>query len=103
MMIDNIRELVKEIEEAGKTDDSMRKHLAFCALTDAITDYHKAVFDAGYEMGERHQKSKEKLTPIDDQEIFELLPIVQSGWSMSDYGRWVARAVERAHGIVFSR
>ncbi len=102
-MIENIRELVKEIEEAGKTDDSMRKHLAFCALTDAITDYHKAVFDAGYEMGERHEKSKKGLVPMADNEIYDLLPIYQDGWTMQNYGTWIARAVERAHGIVFSR
>ena len=37
---------------------------------------------------------------LSDEEIAALLPIWQQGsWTLPDYGRWVARAVERAHGI----
>lgn len=39
-------------------------------------------------------------TPLTDAEITALLPTWQQGsWTPPDYGRWVARAVERAHGI----
>ena len=39
-------------------------------------------------------------TPLTDADITALLPIWQQGsWTLPDYGRWVARAVERAHGI----
>ncbi len=39
-------------------------------------------------------------TPMTDAEIAALLPTWQRGsWTLPDYGRWVARAVERAHGI----
>lgn len=39
-------------------------------------------------------------TPMTDEEIAALLPTWQRGsWTLPDYGRWVARAVERAHGI----
>ena len=39
-------------------------------------------------------------TPLTDADITALLPIWQHGsWTLPDYGRWVARAVERAHGI----
>lgn len=38
--------------------------------------------------------------PLNDAEITALLPTWQRGsWTLPDYGRWVARAVERAHGI----
>ena len=37
---------------------------------------------------------------LTDADITALLPIWQQGsWTLPDYGRWVARAVERAHGI----
>ena len=38
--------------------------------------------------------------PLSRDDVLGLLPIVQDGWSATDYGEWVARAVERAHGIV---
>lgn len=39
-------------------------------------------------------------TPLTDADITALLPIWQQGsWTLPDYGRWVTRAVERAHGI----
>lgn len=39
-------------------------------------------------------------TPMTAAEIAALLPTWQRGsWTLPDYGRWVARAVERAHGI----
>ena len=41
--------------------------------------------------------------PLTDDEIRDLLPIRQDGWSDEDYGLWLARAVERAHGIGVDR
>ena len=38
-------------------------------------------------------------TPLSAAEVAMLLPIFQDGWTLADYGIWVARAVERAHGI----
>ena len=44
--------------------------------------------------------AREAQTPLTDADITALLPIWQQGaWTLRDYGRWVARAVERAHGI----
>lgn len=37
--------------------------------------------------------------PLTDVQIFDLLPNLQSGWTLTTYGLWVARAIERAHGI----
>lgn len=37
--------------------------------------------------------------PLTDEQILELLPDVQHGWTTATYGKWVARAIERAHGI----
>jgi len=37
--------------------------------------------------------------PLTDVQIFDLLPNLQSGWTLTAYGLWVARAIERAHGI----
>ena len=42
-------------------------------------------------------ESSDPLTPA---AILDLLPIRQNGWSDVEYGTWVARAVERAHGIL---
>lgn len=36
---------------------------------------------------------------LTDEQIYDLLPIWQNGWSQNDYCLWLARAVERAHGI----
>lgn len=41
----------------------------------------------------------ESKKPLSEAEIADLLPTFQDGWTLSDYGVWVARAVERAHGI----
>ena len=38
-------------------------------------------------------------TPLTDAEVADLLPAFQDGWTLATYGLWVARAVERAHGI----
>lgn len=40
-----------------------------------------------------------KLMPLNDGEVADLLPVMQDGWTTADYGMWIARAVERAHGI----
>ena len=37
--------------------------------------------------------------PLSEQQILELLPDAQHGWTTATYGKWVARAIERAHGI----
>lgn len=37
--------------------------------------------------------------PLTEKEIVDLLPDAQHGWTTAIYGKWVARAVERAHGI----
>jgi len=37
--------------------------------------------------------------PLTEQQILELLPDAQHGWTTATYGKWVARAIERAHGI----
>ncbi len=37
--------------------------------------------------------------PLTDQQIVDLVPNAQSGWSRGQYCQWMARAVERAHGI----
>ena len=37
--------------------------------------------------------------PLTEREILDLLPDAQHGWTTAFYGKWVARAVERAHGI----
>lgn len=37
--------------------------------------------------------------PLTESQILELLPDTQHGWTTATYGKWVARAVERAHGI----
>jgi hypothetical protein len=37
--------------------------------------------------------------PLGEQEVLDLLPEVQAGWTATTYGIWVARAIERAHGI----
>lgn len=37
--------------------------------------------------------------PLTELEILDLLPDAQHGWTTAFYGKWVARAVERAHGI----
>lgn len=37
--------------------------------------------------------------PLTEREILDLLPDAQNGWTTAIYGKWVARAVERAHGI----
>jgi len=46
------------------------------------------------------ERAYQAQTPLTDADITALLPIWQQGsWTLPDYGRWVARAVERAHGI----
>ena len=40
-----------------------------------------------------------KLMPLSDAEVADMLPVMQDGWTLADHGMWVARAVERAHGI----
>ena len=37
--------------------------------------------------------------PLSGEEVADLLPIMQDGWTLAEYGMWVARAIERAHGI----
>jgi hypothetical protein len=37
--------------------------------------------------------------PLTDQQIVDLVPDDQAGWSRGQYCQWMARAVERAHGI----
>jgi hypothetical protein len=37
--------------------------------------------------------------PLTESQILDLLPDAQHGWTTATYGKWVARAVERAHGI----
>ena len=37
--------------------------------------------------------------PLTEREILDLLPDAQHGWTTAIYGKWVARAVERAHGV----
>jgi len=39
------------------------------------------------------------LSPLTDNQILEILPDAQHGWTTATYGKWVARAVERLHGI----
>lgn len=31
--------------------------------------------------------------------VTDLLPMMQDGWTLEDYGTWAIRAAERAHGI----
>lgn len=38
-------------------------------------------------------------SPLTEAAVKDLLPIMQDGWTLAEYGMWVARAVERAHGI----
>ncbi len=44
--------------------------------------------------------SNKGVRPLSRDDVLDLLPVVQDGWSATDYGEWVARAIERAHGIV---
>ncbi|MFK3845773.1 hypothetical protein [Stenotrophomonas sp. NPDC078853] len=37
--------------------------------------------------------------PLPATDIVELLPSMQDGWSLENYGTWAIRAAERAHGI----
>lgn len=37
--------------------------------------------------------------PLTESQILELLPDAQHGWTTATYGKWVARAIERAHGV----
>jgi hypothetical protein len=37
--------------------------------------------------------------PLTDQQVMDLVPNEQAGWSRGQYCQWMARAVERAHGI----
>ncbi len=39
------------------------------------------------------------LSPLTENQILEILPDAQHGWTTATYGKWVARAVERLHGI----
>lgn len=48
---------------------------------------------------ERRLKQQAIPAPLTDEQVLDLLPVMQSGWSQKDYGMWVARATERAHAI----
>ncbi|MFZ2172389.1 MAG: hypothetical protein WAW61_22475 [Methylococcaceae bacterium] len=37
--------------------------------------------------------------PLSNDEILELIPLIQNGWSKNDFSIWLAREVERHHGI----
>ncbi len=93
-----LNDLVTEILAAEKTDSWERQHAAFSALVDHVYDARKDWFKDGYEMGKRHG-SFLKNSPLADKVIDELAPVWQNGWTLAEYTRWVARAVERAHGI----
>lgn len=54
------------------------------------------VIDAAFNYG---SQAANRSFVLSDLEIEELLPVMQNGWDMRDYGLWVARAVERKHGI----
>jgi len=41
----------------------------------------------------------DKREPLTDAQLLDLIPIIQSAWSISDMCLWYARAIERAHGI----
>jgi len=43
--------------------------------------------------------ARERRTPLPATTVTQLLPIMQDGWSLEDYGTWAIRAAERAHGI----
>ncbi|WP_369040006.1 hypothetical protein [Stenotrophomonas maltophilia] len=38
--------------------------------------------------------------PLPATIVTDLLPTMQDGWTLEDYGTWAIRAAERAHGIV---
>lgn len=38
--------------------------------------------------------------PLPATAVTALLPMMQDGWTLEDYGTWAIRAAERAHGIV---
>lgn len=40
-----------------------------------------------------------KPAPLTDEQIAALVPNEQDGWTRQQYCQWMARAVERAHGI----
>ena len=44
-------------------------------------------------------KNSLKRKPLTDEEIKDLMPIRQDGWNDETMLLWMARAVERAHGI----
>lgn len=37
--------------------------------------------------------------PLPANAVTDLLPMMQDGWTLEDYGTWAVRAAERAHGI----
>lgn len=45
------------------------------------------------------QEQMAERKPLTDEEIDDLIPNYQQGWTRVDHERWIARAVERAHGI----
>lgn len=40
-----------------------------------------------------------KRAPLPATIVTDLLPTMQDGWTLEDYGTWTIRAAERAHGI----
>jgi hypothetical protein len=73
-----------------------------CFATDARTEWTvpdaTAIVDSPLETG----TTAGTRGPLTRDEILDLMPIIQSGWAISDYAEWLARAVERAHGIVMA-
>jgi len=53
------------------------------------------------ELMERAAKALATLqrAPLPATAVTDLLPMLQDGWTVEDYGTWAIRAAERAHGI----
>lgn len=37
--------------------------------------------------------------PLTEQQIMDLIPIIQNGWDIETLCKWMARTIERTHGI----
>lgn len=66
---------------------------------DALKRYGDSVLRNFHLSPERGLERSPSPVALSVEQIKSLLPVTQSGWSQEDYGIWIARAVERAHGI----
>lgn len=54
---------------------------------------------AAYLSGAADVRKEMKRVPLTEAQLLNLMPTIQSAWSISDMCIWYARAIERAHGI----